>query len=238
MVLQADVTSAQPGGQVTLTVRYADGVGCSAADLLISYDTDVFEYQADSFVQGDLLKGYMVAHHCLNGQYLISLAGDVLMDQPGELFTLTFRVDSSARGEYPIYIHTRSAADYEIQPLTAQTVTATVVVSGQPISNYAVEPVILQDSMGNIHVVQATTTPEDPLQVKEKYTQVLPETTTDTSPSSQEIAPVQPGDHSYPWMFGGLGTMALVIFSAWVWCRGQETQFAYPSDDLIEQEEE
>ncbi len=234
VVLNAKTTPAQPGGTVTLTVSYADGIGCSAADLRVSYDTNVLEYQEGSLVLGDLLDGYMVADNHQKGVFLISFAGDILMDQPGELFSITFLVDASAQGEYPIYVYPASAYDYDMKPLTAETVTATVTVSGQAVGDTKVEPVILQDELGNTHVVQATPEPQSPRDnpnliydpsstESEKGASTESQVVTSTEPQVVTSTQADEASHtdttSYTgWIFGGLGGLVLVIAGAWVWC--------------------
>ncbi len=228
VVLNATTTPAQPGGTVTLTVSYADGIGCSAADLRVSYDTNVLEYQEGSLVLGDLLDGYMVADNHQKGVFLISFAGDILMDQPGELFHITFLVDASAQGEYPIYVYPASANDYDMNPLTAETVTATVTVSGQAVSDTKVEPVILQDEQGNTHVVQATPEPQGPRDNPDLVYDPSSGGADTVAPSKPQVTTPTQADETddrsytglYPWVFGGFGALVLIIAVVWVWiCR-------------------
>ncbi|MBR6548326.1 MAG: hypothetical protein IKT68_02165 [Clostridia bacterium] len=239
VVLNATTTPAQPGGTVTLTVSYADGIGCSAADLRVSYDTNVLEYQEGSLVLGDLLDGYMVADNHQKGVFLISFAGDILMDQPGELFSITFLVDASAQGEYPIYVYPASAYDYDMNPLTAETVTATVTVSGQAVSDTKVEPVILQDEQGNTHVVQATPEPQGPRDNPDLVYDPSSDGADTVAPSKPQVTtPTQADEtdnHSYtwlyPWVFGGFGALIVIIAVVWVWIRRKGNKASVEVDE-------
>ncbi len=152
-VLTIDAKDCAPGSTIQMTFGIEAGSDLAAANLEVTYDTDTFEYV--SYEDGELINNCLAVGNNVDGKFLYALATTSALSSAGELFTLEFKVDSKASGSHTFYFYTTSCADATGGNLDAKTVSATVTVSGQAVSNVSVTPVTSKNEDGSTVTVSA-----------------------------------------------------------------------------------
>ena len=153
--LTVTAADARPGSEITVTFGVTAGANLNSGKFIISYDTAVFEYVTDSYEQGDLFNNFINDHNCLNGQVLVAFAGIDPITEAGTFFTLKFKIDSDAKGEQKIYFYADGATDVDGKAIELKEGSATVNLTGEPVTGTDVTPVTSVDANGKTYTVGA-----------------------------------------------------------------------------------
>lgn len=156
--LTATPSAVCPGGELTVAIGVEAGSNIAAGDLVLSYDTDTFQYV--SYEYDTLLNSAISAGNCDNGVCKLSFAGVEPITQGGTLFTVTFKVDSDATGEHDFYCYATSLVDAAGENIDCDEISFSVEPTGTPVTGTDVVPVTGVDEKGNSYIVMATSSEE------------------------------------------------------------------------------
>ena len=136
----------QPGSTITMAFGLKEGANVSAFEFFVSYDTDTFQYV--DYENGELVGGAMAAGNEVNGEVKFTGATLTPINQTGVLFTVTFTVDSNAKGNHNFYYYSSLFSDEAGNDYTVNAVKQVVSVEGDVVSTVEVAPVY--DANGNL----------------------------------------------------------------------------------------
>ncbi len=151
--LTAAPSGAQPGGTMTVTVGLEEGATVAAGELYISYDTDTFEYV--DYTSGPLVDSAMNVGNLKDGVFAFAFATPDGIVQKGTMVTVTFKVDSDAKGEHDFYCYMENLVDVDQNPIDCDQVEFSVTPTGTVMTGTDVTPVTSVDAKGNTYVVMA-----------------------------------------------------------------------------------